>query len=89
MAKKRMSRKKPNTPRSRVRSALRQLWLHSRERAVALKRGGYTCQICGLRQSRAKGREFSVEVHHKAGIGNWEKVIDAIFEEIICNPDKL
>lgn len=77
------------TPRSRVKNALRQLWLRSRERQSAIKRDDYTCQRCGQKQSRAKGREFYVEVHHAAGIANWEAVIDAVYEHILCPPDRL
>lgn len=83
------SRKKPETPRSRVRQTLRQLWLRSRERAQALKLSDYRCQRCGLKQSKAKGKEQKIEVHHKEGIGNWELVIDLIFAEILCSPTRL
>ena len=82
-------KKKPSTPRSRVRQALRQVWLRSRERAAALKRDDYSCQVCHRRQSKAKGREFSPEVHHRYGICNWERVIDTVFEEILCDPVNL
>jgi len=85
----RKSRKLPTTPRSKVRSALRQLFLRSRERAAALKRDSYTCQSCGRKQSKAKGKEFDVQVHHVEGIGNWEMVIDTVFDELLCSPDKL
>lgn len=81
-----MKRKDDMTPRSKVRQALRQLSLRSRERAAALKRDKYTCQKCGVKQSKAKGKEISVEVHHKRGIGNWEAVIDMIYKEILCDP---
>jgi predicted HNH restriction endonuclease len=84
-----MGKRLPGTPRSRVRSAIRQLFLRSRERAACLKAAGYTCAACGVKQSKAKGREVAVEVHHRDGIGNWEKVIDLIFEEILCSPDRL
>ncbi len=77
------------TPRSRVRSSLRQLWLRSRERASAIKRDQYTCQSCGRKQSKAKGREFDVQVHHRAGIGNWEQVIDIVYQGILVNPEGL
>lgn len=83
------SRKKPGTPRSRVKQAIRQLWLRSRERAIALKLAGYACQRCGAKQSVAKGREQKIEVHHRKGIGNWDRVIDLIFEEILCRPEEL
>lgn len=81
-------KKKANTPRSKVRAALRQLWLRSRERGAAIKRDNYTCQRCDRKKSKAKGKEFEVEVHHKDGI-NWEGVIDIIVERILVHPDKL
>ena len=84
-----MAKKLPGTPRSRVRSAIRQLWLRSRERAKALKDQGYCCQSCGVKQSKAKGKEQAIEVHHKTGIGNWDAVIDVIFEQILCSPTTL
>ena len=84
-----MAKKLPTTPRSKVRAAIRQLWLRSRERAAALKRDNYTCQTCGVKQSKALGKEQKVEVHHKQGICNWESVIDVIFKEVLCSPDHL
>ena len=42
-----------------------------------------------MKQSKAKGREQKIEVHHKAGVGNWEKVIDQVYEELLCDPDDL
>ena len=83
-----MSKKSLSTPRGRVRSAIRQLWLRSRERAAALKRDGYTCQHCGKKQSTAKGREQKVEVHHLNGI-EWENIIDYIFRHVLVNPKEL
>jgi len=83
-----MGKRLPHTPRSRVRSALRQLWLRSRERAAALKREGYCCEGCGRKQSRAKGREFKIEVHHLDGI-EWERVIDYVYRHILCEPSRL
>jgi predicted HNH restriction endonuclease len=84
-----MAKRLPTTPRSKVRAAIRQLWLRSRERAAALKREQYTCQKCGIKQSRAKGKEQKVEVHHQQGIANWEAVIDFIFSQILCDPSRL
>lgn len=81
------SRKLPTTPRSRVRSALRAVWLRSRERAAALKAAGNCCERCGAKASVAKGREVKVQVHHRAGhIGSWEAVIDLVFEELLVDP---
>lgn len=56
---------------------------------MAIKRDGYTCQCCGRKQSKAKGNEFDVQVHHKAGIGNWDAVINSVYENILCDPEGL
>ena len=81
-------KKSPRTPRSRIRSALRQLWLRSRERAAALKRDSYTCVECGRKQSRRKGKEVRVEVHHLNGI-SWDQMIDYIYRHLLCPPEEL
>lgn len=81
--------KNMRTQRSQIKSALRLLWLRSRERAEALKLYSYSCNNCHVKQSKAKGKEQRVEVHHKEGIGNWDKVIDVIMEELLCDPTKL
>lgn len=88
MVKSRKSRKLPTTPRSRIRSALRQVWLRSRERAAAIKRERGCCEKCGVKQTRAKGKEVYLEVHHKKGI-EWDRLIDLVFEFLLCNPDDL
>ena len=80
-----MGKRLSYTPRSKIRASLRQLWLRSRERAEAIKRDGYTCQRCHRKQTKRKGKEFRVEVHHVEGIGNWDAVIDAIYKEILCD----
>lgn len=75
--------KKPITPNSQIRSALRRLFLRSRERAQAMKDGKYTCVKCGAKQSKAKGREVSVECHHEDGI-DWQGVVDLVRERILA-----
>ena len=65
------------------------LWLRSRERAAALKRDGYTCQKCGAKQSRAKGKKVYVEVHHKENILNWDALYKAIRKDLLCSPGHL
>ena len=77
------------TPRSRIKGMLRQIFLKSRERANCLKRDNYTCQNCGVKQSKKKGYEQKVEVHHIKGISVWNDVIEMIYNEILCTPDKL
>lgn len=84
-----VGKKLPYTPTSKIRAALRQMWLRSRERAAALKAANYTCQECGAKQSKAKGREVKVEVHHIDGIKGWERVFAVIRDEILCPPSKL
>jgi 5-methylcytosine-specific restriction endonuclease McrA len=83
-----MGKRKPTTPRSQVKSALRQLWLRSRERQAALKRDHYTCQICNAKQSKAKGKVVKVEEHHLNGI-EWEKILDYIYRHLLVPPEEL
>lgn len=83
-----MSKRQPTTPKSQVRSALRQVWLRSRERAAALKREGNTCECCGKKASVAKGKECKLEVHHLNGI-EWQNIIDYIYRHILVDPSQL
>ena len=85
-----MGRRLPTTPRSKVRAALRQLWLRSRERQAALKRDKYSCTRCGVHQSVAKGREVKINVHHTTPI-DWDRMIDFIMIEsgLMCGPEGL
>lgn len=88
--KKRKKRKlKPITPRSRVTNALRMLWLRSRERSEALKINDRRCNVCGVRESHAKGNEKKIQVHHKEGINVWQEIIDLVFKKILVSPDRL
>ena len=80
-----MGKRLLTTPRSKVRACLRQLWLRSRERASARKRDNYTCQVCHRKESKAKGKEFRVEVHHINGV-EWEQLIDIVYEMLLCDP---
>jgi 5-methylcytosine-specific restriction endonuclease McrA len=83
-----MGKRSLSTPRSQVRVALRRLSLRSRERQSALKRDHYTCQVCGVKQSKAKGREVAVEVHHRKGV-LWDVLIDIVYEMLLCHPDDM
>ena len=75
-------KKLPNTPRSRIKNALRRLWLQSRERAKALKDAEYRCIDCGVKQSSAKGSVVKLEVHHDPPI-SWDGVVDLIIERLL------
>jgi predicted HNH restriction endonuclease len=77
-----MGKRSPNTPKSRVKNAIRQVWLRSRERAAALKKTGYCCERCEVKQSKAKGREVKVQVHHVDGI-DWDGVVDLVIERVL------
>jgi hypothetical protein len=37
----------------------------------------------------AKGKEFKVQVHHLEGVANWEKLIDQVYEHLLCDPKYL
>lgn len=54
-----------------------------------MKRDKYTCKACNVKQSRAKGREVYVEVHHKDGVCNWDELFRVIREYLLCHPDLL
>ena len=82
------TKNKEKTPRSYVRGRLRQIFVSSRERAAALKRDKYTCRDCGKKQSRAKGREQKIEIHHVNGTG-MEEIIDLIYKKLLCDPNFL
>ena len=84
-----MGKKLPYTPNSKIKAALRQLWLRSRERSQAIKRDQYTCQVCGAKQSVAKGREVKVEVHHTENVLNWDEIYRVIRKHLLCDPEKM
>ncbi len=83
-----MAKRLLTTPRSQVRSALRRLFLRSRERGRRIKEDHYTCQVCGAKKSVAKGREVAVEVHHREGV-QWEALLDLVYEMLLCSSDKM
>ena len=84
-----MGKRLPYTPRSKIRNVLRRyIWLRSRERAAALKREKYHCQNCKRKQSKAKGKELSLEVHHLDG-AHLEYIIDEIYKYLLCHIDRL
>ena len=69
-----MGKRLPYTPNSKIKAALRNLWLRSRERAARLKHDNYTCCKCGVKQSKARGKIQKVEIHHLDGICNWDEI---------------
>lgn len=81
--------KKPITPNSTIRHALRCVWLRSRERTEALRNTDYCCSVCGVRQTAAKGREVKLDVHHVGHVTNWGRIFDVIREELLCDPKLL
>jgi len=83
-----MAKRSERTTRSQIRQALRRLSLRSRERAACLRRDKYTCQRCGKKQSRAKGKEVYVEAHHTKGV-LWDVLIDQVYEMLLCHPDDM
>lgn len=86
MAASKHPRRKPVTPNSQIRAALRQLWLRSRERGQAVKNQHNTCCECGRKGSVAKGKEVRINVHHKKGV-NWEGLLALIRERLLQTPD--
>jgi hypothetical protein len=80
-----MGKKLPYTPKSRIANWIRRGWTQSRERAKVLKDAHYTCCSCGAKQSRAKGKEVYVEVHHKSRI-DWVKIVEFIRKEVLDKP---
>jgi len=51
-----------------------------------MKEAKYTCNKCGVKQSRAKGKEVYVEVHHKSGI-DWDGIFDDIRTRLLNQSD--
>jgi len=86
-----LAKKDPTrTTNSQIRSTFRQLFLRSRERGSRIKADKYTCQRCGVKQSRRKDHIVKVEVHHKnGGIQNWAALIAAVREYLLCDPSQL
>ena len=84
-----MGKRLPYTPKSQITTALRRMWLRSRERATALRREKYCCESCGIKQSKAKGREVQVEVHHRHGAIDWDEIVSEIRLWLLVDPEDL
>ena len=83
-----MGKKLPYTPNSKIRQALRILWLRSRERSTALRNTGYRCSMCGVKQSVAKGREVKLAVHHCKPV-DWDGLFADIRKRLLHDPKDL
>lgn len=77
------------TKDAQIRSALRMLFLRSKERQARLKADNYTCTQCHRKQTTKKGQEIKVQVHHKENICNWQKIFEVIREQLLCSPEKM
>lgn len=84
-----MGKRLEYTPNGKIKAALRMLFLRSRERARAMKEGGYTCSLCGKKQSKRKEATVLCEVHHKEGVCNWQTIYEVIREQLLCDPSKM
>ena len=96
--KKRVKHRTNRTRITDIRRALRSRWLWSPERNERLKYDNRTCQVCGKKQTTAKGKEHKVTVHHINGIDpvdklnpNWTKFVNQLFCPIealktVCSP---
>ena len=80
-----MKKRMDYTPNSRIVNAIRQLWLRSRERSMAVKLAGNTCMDCGRKGSVAKGREVKIQVHHRAGI-DWHGIAQMVRDRVLQTP---
>ena len=78
-----MGKKLTYTPNSKIKSALRSLFLRSREHGNAMKSSGYRCRRCGVKKSTAKGKEVKVEIHHTQGVKNWDEMYAAIRKHLL------
>ena len=82
-----MGKRLPYTPNSKIKAACRALFLRSRERNNVLKAADYRCSKCKRKQSRAKGKEVKVEVHHKKGVLNWAKIYETLRKYLLNEND--
>ena len=83
-----MGKRMPWTPSSQIRSALRVLWLRSRERSAALRSTNNCCAYCGVKQSVAKGKECRLAVHHMDHVP-WDDLLKQIRDKLLQTPDRL
>lgn len=70
------------TKKAIIVSGLRNIWLRSKERSNRLKLDDYTCKHCNRKQSKAKGQEFKVQVHHVNGI-EWDELVQLLRDKLL------
>ena len=87
--KKKKVRADRTTKQQLIHQLRRHVWLCSSERCAAVKRESNTCERCGVKGSKAKGREIAIQVHHKHNAIDWDKILDAIFETLLVAPEFL
>lgn len=72
------------TPDRIIISLLRQLFLRSRERSIAVRNAHHRCEKCGV-----SDKDFRFQCHHKIKEINWDKIISVIREELLCSPEEM
>ena len=77
------------TSDAQIKSWLHRMWLSSVERRTALKNAGYRCEECDAKQTMAKGQELKLDVHHKHGHVNWQKIFEVIRAELLVPAEEL
>lgn len=80
---------RPTTKAMVVSAIRRYIWLRSRERGECLKRHGYRCVACNMKKSTAKGKEVTMDVHHKSGETKIGEAADIILEHLLCDVEDL
>ena len=81
---KKIKPKGTTTPRGQIASALRILFLRSRERREACKRARNRCEKCNTKINK----DVKGEVHHLDGI-DWDAIEKVVREKLLCDPKRL
>ena len=65
-----------------IRNLRKYVWLRSKERSEKLKEYNYCCAKCKIKQTRRKGKEVVIDVHHIKLI-NWDRILKVLYEELL------